>query len=178
MASVTKATRSGRLARASRRTTAGWMWWPSAITSHVTSSRSSTAPTTPGSRWCSSGMPLNVWVAWRGPAAAGGGGPSYVAAGGAGGGAAPAGPTGPGVAGAGVDGGDGLVVRGVGVAERGDRAGGHDVPGEVERAQQLGGQGDHADRAGVEQRVELPRVGRAQRRGVLGAAAALAQPWA
>ena len=68
MASLTRTSRPGPAARAARRIAMSCRCTPSAITSQVTSARSSRAPTAPGSRWCRGRMPLNRWVACVAPA--------------------------------------------------------------------------------------------------------------
>ena len=53
--------------RKAARSTAGWMWKPSQISSPRTRLSSNIAPTTPGFRWWRPLMALNRWVAWVTP---------------------------------------------------------------------------------------------------------------
>ena len=79
---------------------------------------------------------------------------------------------------AGVDGRPRLLVGGVGVADRGDRAGVHHLPDRGRTAGPLGGQGDHPDRPPARRQhpVELGRFRVAQRGQLVGAASTLRQP--
>ena len=67
-ASVTRTTRPGPLARKAIASAAGCTWTRSAMSETAARSSVSAAPTTPGSRWCSGGMPLKQWVTSRAPA--------------------------------------------------------------------------------------------------------------
>ena len=68
MASVMSATRWAPLAPMAMRAVSSWTWWPSRISSAVTRSSASTAPTVPGSRWWNAPMQLKRWVATVAPA--------------------------------------------------------------------------------------------------------------
>ena len=70
MASVIRIVRFGVLARAVSFTTDGCTCTPSAMIWAKMRSSASTAPTTPGLRWCKPGMPLYRWVACRSPRSA------------------------------------------------------------------------------------------------------------
>ena len=69
MVSLTSTTRSAPNSLNTARTTDGWIWMPSQISSTQQSGVSKAAPTTPGARWVKGGMALNRWVTWLAPAA-------------------------------------------------------------------------------------------------------------
>src|SRR6266511_3958255 len=69
MASLTRATRPGAAA-ITRRQTASWTWWKSAISPRVRRRSARPCPATPGSRWSSPRWALNRWVTMRAPASA------------------------------------------------------------------------------------------------------------
>ena len=68
MVSEIRTTRPGPNILKTARTTLGWMWTPSQISSTRLQGQSSAAPTTPGARWVKPGMALNRWVTCLAPA--------------------------------------------------------------------------------------------------------------